>query len=1085
MEDKFLLSGWNNATYNTKDNVDDKEDKPIVYLSQYEFNLRDDDIIEYLYKVPWNLFYFDYEVYQFLHNSVSFKKENDYRRFPNEEYIHNQIDQAKLLIVILSKELLSGESIAFHFEVEYAYKKGIPILPLARKSDGVELLFNSMFPNIEIIYTDINDEFKTGNRLKHYYEYFIREHFNKGETTKIRESFISHAFLSYRKLDHDYAIKLLELFASDKELIPYSIWFDEYLTPGEGYTSEIDDAIKASDFVIFLITPKVFEEGNYVKDIEFPLTVSLNKKMIAIEVEPVDHFKLQRVFKGMPTPISFNNKEECLKIVKEYFDIKHQKPLTPEQYYYMAIAYQKGIDSIKNFGIYCQYFDMAKQGGYLPKIKPITLSEKQKLDLLLSKYYSNIYELDKEQISKDIKENNKQIIKAHLHLILAFYYLNRYEFRNAEEGIKEAKSLILNNDDELTYIVIELLESLIKIRKEQYQEAYIELTKFEERIRNFNKQIAFNKEKEIKDYLLNIYQIEYGELLIKLHKYEEMTITLSGESKSNIYSDKINVLRMIYLNKCGLRCKTNNFLLSLDNKLISKMALNIDNFIVDNALIYARISEVFYEHRNDTLMMDYLHVWPFKINELESKLEKAIPLLVKENIDNTFRKQESLEALFSILKFYHSLVLFYNFYDDKTDNFDASQSRIALTAKIGEYLLEKIEKDNNISVNINPHELKEIIYDCYRIFNEEKGMVKYINDPYHVSKEVAYLHQEALDKIFGSSFDMDRVKNIIETSRNRKVKLLLSLDLARYYFKANKDDEFNQIKQQIRDYLNKIEDELIKYEAQYYLIYLDRLSEIYIDKNVDTHFEDFKYEDIKYKIPSILNVYYMTRLEEGLYYQRQKDYQKQRAILEEMILNMDCPTFIKFLTYQQYCSSIYFDANFSKGEIDKFNAILETFIPSLVNLTANNENYEDYRYSLIASQMLLFSKVNNESIYFTNPYQYKKMIKNGPYLQNINEIIESFELLINKGKWKPLAGSFRLNYLANYVSTLNDLEILSDKEFGEYALSIGRLMLSYESSLSKYLLKRAYYWIKIGFEFIDDKGEEYQKYKKLYEETNQ
>ena len=95
-------------------------------------------------------------------------------------------------------------------------------------------------------------------------------------------------FLSYRKKDREYALKIMKAVHADERLRDVAIWFDEFLVPGEEYNLAIKNELENSDIVMLLVTPSVLEDGNYVMVHEYPDSVNNGKKIIPVEAVETD-----------------------------------------------------------------------------------------------------------------------------------------------------------------------------------------------------------------------------------------------------------------------------------------------------------------------------------------------------------------------------------------------------------------------------------------------------------------------------------------------------------------------------------------------------------------------------------------------------------------------------------------------------------------------------------------------------------------------------------------------------------------------------------------------------------------------------
>ncbi len=211
-------------------------------------------------------------------------------------------------------------------------------------------VFNSLSSNADFISLLSN---KWELSLKSALESFLIAPSEKQEI--LDRAFSVKLFLSYRKVDRDKAILVMKaihdtLYGSDA-----SIWFDEFLTPGEDFNDEIKANIQTCDAFIITITPQITQENdehknNYVCEIEYPLARTANRVVIPIEAEVTQRRELEKAFDCLTVDtdiIPLHDLESINTVLK-----KLAKPDAPEKspyvLYLLSKAYFYGIGVYKD-----------------------------------------------------------------------------------------------------------------------------------------------------------------------------------------------------------------------------------------------------------------------------------------------------------------------------------------------------------------------------------------------------------------------------------------------------------------------------------------------------------------------------------------------------------------------------------------------------------------------------------------------------------------------------------------------------------------------------------------------------------------
>ncbi len=254
------------------------------------------------------------------------------------------LDTMRLFIVPVTRNLLTTENRALNFEIKYAQKKHIPILPLMQES-GLDELFAQKIGNIQYLNKFQQDETAIDyeEKLKKYLDsVFVGDEIIE----KIKQSFDAYIFLSYRKKDRAYAQELMSLIHDTEYCRDIAIWYDEFLVPGENFNDSIKEALEKSDLFTLAVTPNLINEENYVKNVEYPMAMYTGKRIFPVEMAPTDVDELKSGYIGIPDCVSAYDKEVFRNRLLESLEgiMKKENDSDADHNYLIGLAYLLGID---------------------------------------------------------------------------------------------------------------------------------------------------------------------------------------------------------------------------------------------------------------------------------------------------------------------------------------------------------------------------------------------------------------------------------------------------------------------------------------------------------------------------------------------------------------------------------------------------------------------------------------------------------------------------------------------------------------------------------------------------------------------
>lgn len=279
----------------------------------------------------------------------------------NEVYDH-LLSQMNLMVVLVTKNFLDDENRAKDLDIAIAMDYKIPLLPIY--IDGDIEKFNQEIGNIELL--DKNSPSFDGKLSK-----FLRGKVaDDALFQRIKKEFTKKIFLSYRKKDLAEAKKLLEIIKEMEEMWDTSVWYDDYLTPGEDYNDEIDNAIDECDLFLLLVTPNLLEEGNYVSTIEYPKAEERKKPVLAVEAKETD---LDGTYSNISSKTALKDRIKVAKdIVKSMKFGKVKKDTSPEHLFYIGLAYHYGIGVLRDTDVAFKLLVQSAEQGFVPAVSYLT-----------------------------------------------------------------------------------------------------------------------------------------------------------------------------------------------------------------------------------------------------------------------------------------------------------------------------------------------------------------------------------------------------------------------------------------------------------------------------------------------------------------------------------------------------------------------------------------------------------------------------------------------------------------------------------------------------------------------------------------
>ena len=261
------------------------------------------------------------------------------------------LERMSLFVIPVSYTLLSTYSRAIDSDFRFAQDKHIPVLPLLIDSDVYDLYKKpENFGELQYLTPDNTDSTAIAYKEK-LGNYLNSVLVNDVLVQRIRNAFDGYIFLSYRKKDRKHANELMKLIHKNPECEDIAIWFDEFLTPGENFRTNIDKMLSDSELFALLVTPHLLERysdgtPNFVMAEEFPAARKMGKKIFPVVMEDTNREELKRDFIDIPACTNVYDEKEFNQRLTDLLTsvARSENNNDPEHNFLIGLAYIKGID---------------------------------------------------------------------------------------------------------------------------------------------------------------------------------------------------------------------------------------------------------------------------------------------------------------------------------------------------------------------------------------------------------------------------------------------------------------------------------------------------------------------------------------------------------------------------------------------------------------------------------------------------------------------------------------------------------------------------------------------------------------------
>lgn len=358
------------------------------------------------------------------------------------------LGQMQLVVIPVTRLLLSDESVLRSEEFRFFFEKHIPILPVMQEinlSDPYRAVFQNRqyLSKFEIESNSIPYAKKMENFLR---SVLIRDEM----ADRVRAEFNTHVFVSYRKIDRAYANEFMRLLHEQEAFEDVGIWYDEFLTPGENFNDEIENAISKCNVFSLVITPNTVKENNYITETEYPLAIANGKVVFPAVFVHTDKRLIEEKFGNMTVPVDAHDEAafgEAFAGVLDGLKTK-EKNDSDEHKYLIALAYISGIEVEVNVAKAILILTNCAQRQFLPAMEKLVDIYRRGQGVPVD--HEKAIDLQKKIVG--IKEKGPSDDEAPLDLVSALYtlsqlYLELYNFDLAAENLGRAIEVLDRIDD--------------------------------------------------------------------------------------------------------------------------------------------------------------------------------------------------------------------------------------------------------------------------------------------------------------------------------------------------------------------------------------------------------------------------------------------------------------------------------------------------------------------------------------------------------------------------------------------------------------------------------------------------------------
>lgn len=266
----------------------------------------------------------------------------------------DEVANAQLLVMPVTKKLLTDENGAYLAEFRRAEQERLAILPILYEPEA-EGLFNDLCDRRQMV-AKWDGEYE--EKLKRALDGAL---LTDDVTQRVREVFKNRIFVSYCREDKPYAEQVIRLIHQSKDLRMVSIWYDKYLTLGRDFEQTLKEKLEHCQLFALTVTPNLISRETYVKNTEYPAAKTGakagEKSIFPVEMlstdqqQLIDYFNrdpaekeedaalLQLIGADSPKALSQKLADKIRRALPERLPYR-----TPDTNYLLGMAYLNGIE---------------------------------------------------------------------------------------------------------------------------------------------------------------------------------------------------------------------------------------------------------------------------------------------------------------------------------------------------------------------------------------------------------------------------------------------------------------------------------------------------------------------------------------------------------------------------------------------------------------------------------------------------------------------------------------------------------------------------------------------------------------------
>lgn len=450
----------------------------------------------------------------------------DFNNIDNDFF---ELNQMNLIIFVIDSNFFDNVELLNY--ARSAIKNNVPVLPVV----SVEIndqKYKNIFGDFHYIKMNVDDIYtKDKKAISLYLETVLLD---KESITKIKDSFRDYIFISYRKKDREYAKKFMNVIRYHRNLFSIALWFDDYLIPGENFNDEIKKQIEECGLFCLIVTPNLVVENNYVEKVEYPMARHLNKRIFSVEFIKTDKELLNEKYDGILDTLVDNIDSDIFKVIEDSIGtVINNISLEPIDYYYIGLAYLKGICTEKNTVVGIECLERAGDNGYYIAYKELAnvyiYGIGKSFDIDKSFFYQSKYLNAKaDEIIK--KKNIDEVYSSYYEVLLRVSELDDKWKKCYFDYLKKLFGLLTENERECLYISLDIkmgkydediqhkLNDIINKNEGTNEKInrVVELLKFFKLLFELDRQNKFDEERQLNNYYL--FKKHYNDEYIELYK---------------------------------------------------------------------------------------------------------------------------------------------------------------------------------------------------------------------------------------------------------------------------------------------------------------------------------------------------------------------------------------------------------------------------------------------------------------------------------------------------------------------------------------------------------------------------------------